>query len=135
MINMPKFIYNKLVRDNIPGWHIAEGHDVDGRQLAGDELKRALVRKLHEESDEVPIKRDADQDVKEEIADVMQALYDLMLVYELSFDEIELIRKNKLSKKGGFSQGEYVESIYMPTEDKWVEYCRQDPSKYPEIKD
>ncbi len=49
-ITMPIFRYTKLVRNNILDWHHANGHTANGRQLSGDELRKALIEKLHEDA-------------------------------------------------------------------------------------
>lgn len=130
---MPRFRYDKLVRDNIPGWHVVEGHTVHARTLQGVDLKHALIQKLHEEADEIPISDVASDAVTEELADVYQVFCDLAETYGLSMEQIEAVRRTKLYKKGGFLGGHYVEEIAMPTEDTWTEYCRNSPDKYPEI--
>lgn len=131
---MPTFKYDKLVRDNIPDWHRANGHAVSGRQLKGEELLKALVQKLHEEADEVSgaLSR---QELIEEIGDVQQVIRDLCASEQISPEELDTVIKQKADKKGGFSKGEYIDTVTIPSEDdKWAKYCRQDPAKYPEVK-
>ena len=130
---MPTFRYAKLVRDNIPGWHRDNGHTVVGRQLAGEELLRALVTKLHEEADEVDGAMDR-KELVEEIGDVQQIINDLLTAQEISEEELTEAMAKKTSRKGGFLKGEYIESVTIPNEnDEWAQYCRKSPEKYPEI--
>lgn len=130
---MPTFRYAKLVRDNIPGWHRDNGHTVVGRQLAGEELLRALVMKLHEEADEVDGAMDR-KELVEEIGDVQQIINDLLTTQEISEQELTEAMTKKTSRKGGFLKGEYIELMTIPDEnDEWVQYCRKSPEKYPEI--
>ena len=130
---MPTFRYAKLVRDSIPGWHRDNGHTVVGRQLAGEELLRALVMKLHEEADEVDGAMDR-KELVEEIGDVQQIINDLLTTQEISEQELTEAMTKKTSRKGGFLKGEYIELMTIPDEnDEWVQYCRKSPEKYPEI--
>ncbi|HMS93461.1 MAG TPA: nucleoside triphosphate pyrophosphohydrolase [Candidatus Saccharibacteria bacterium] len=130
---MPTFRYAKLVRDNIPGFHIESGHTFTGRKLKGKELVNALVAKLHEETDEVDGALSHDELV-EELADIQQIIDDLCTVSGISKKDMTAVMTKKAARKGGFLQGEYIETVTMPTDDEWVAYCRNAPDKYPEVK-
>jgi predicted house-cleaning noncanonical NTP pyrophosphatase (MazG superfamily) len=130
---MPTFRYAKLVRDNIWRWHEEDGHTVNGEVLKGAELQRALCDKLHEEADEVNGALSKDEMI-EEIADVRQILDDLCREEGITEAEVQAAKDKKADKKGGFGGGYYIETVTMPDEDdRWVQYCRKDPEKYPEI--
>ena len=132
---MPTFRYAKLVRDNIPSFHIESGHTFTGRTLKGKELVDALVAKLHEEADEVDGALSPDELI-EELADVQQIIDDLCTVSGIRKEDMTNVMAKKAARKGGFLQGKYIETVTMPTEDdKWVVYCRNAPDKYPEIKE
>lgn len=130
---MPTFRYDKLVRDNIPEFHRESGHTYVGRKLEGKELVNALVAKLHEEADEVDGALSHDGLV-EELADVQQIIDDLCTVSSISKKDMTTVMTKKAARKGGFLQGEYIETVTMPTDDEWVAYCRNAPDKYPEVK-
>ena len=131
---MPTFRYEKLVRDNILGFHKESGHTLVVRKLEGTELKQALLHKLHEEADEVPLETEKTDEVIEELADVQQVLDDIKQLYGISDDELSATQCEKRERKGGFLHGDYIESVTMPNEDdKWVKYCRKQPEKYPEV--
>jgi len=131
---MPTFKYAKLVRDNIPGWHRENGHTVNGRQLTGKDLLEALIAKLHEEADEVSGAMSRDELI-EEIGDVQQIINDILASQGIAVSELEQSIQKKTGRKGGFLQGEYIESITIPDEnDEWAQYCRRAPEKYPEIR-
>ncbi len=130
---MPTFQYAKLVRDNIPGWHRENGHTVNGQQLTGEALLEALVAKLHEETDEVSGAMNREELI-EEIGDVWQVIDDIPTSQSITQSELESSMQKKTGRKGGFLHGEYIESVTIPDEnDKWVQYCRKSPEKYPEI--
>lgn len=129
---MPTFRYDKLVRDNIPGWHTANGHTVRGEQLKGTELLKALVAKLHEEAEEVGGAMSREELV-EEIGDVQQIINDICANQGITREELTMLIEKKTARKGGFLHGEYIETVTIPNEyDKWAQYCRNAPEKYPE---
>jgi predicted house-cleaning noncanonical NTP pyrophosphatase (MazG superfamily) len=132
---MPKFYYKKLVRNNIPGFHHESGHTVEGKMLENNELKLALISKLHEEADEIPVQDTADTAVIEEIADVQQVLDNLKQLYGIGDAALQEVMTKKRERKGDFLEGHYIETVYMPSDDKWVEYCRRSPEKYPELEE
>ncbi len=84
---MPEFQYKKLVRDLIPAKHVARGHTVSGRQLTGQDLKAALIEKLHEEADEVGSALSRDELI-EEIGDVQQVINDLCTTQSISPEDL-----------------------------------------------
>ena len=130
---MPTFKFAKLVRNNIPQWHRQSGHTVKGRQLRGDDLRNALIEKLHEEADEVSgaLSR---EELVEEIGDVQQIIDDLLVTQSINETELRSVMAKKVENKGGFQNGEYIETVTMPNEDdKWAQYCRRAPEKYPEV--
>ncbi len=130
---MPTFRYAKLVRDKIPGWHQKSGHRVSGRQLKGDELRAALIQKLHEEADEVSgaLSR---EELIEEIGDVQQIIDDLLATETISKETLQTTMKKKADRKGGFRNGEYIDTVTIDDEnDEWAQYCRRAPEKYPEV--
>ena len=130
---MPTFKYAKLVRDNIADWHLQSGHALVSYQLTKADLLRALVGKLREEADEVLVSQTRESLI-EELADVQEVLMAIAEHEGITLGDIEGVRIAKTNRKGGFSKGVYIESVTMPNEgDKWVQYCRQSPDKYPEI--
>lgn len=130
---MPTFLFKKLVRDNIWSWHEEAGHTVDGTKLKRSELSKALREKLFEEVDEVQTAQTSNELI-EEIADVRQLLDDICAHEGIDTQLVEAAQAAKRSRKGGFLKGMYIDTVYMPEDDdKWVEYCRKTPEKYPEL--
>lgn len=131
---MPTFKYAKLVRDNIADWHTHAGHTPKVTHLKGKQLIRALCKKLHEEADEVDAALSRNELI-EEIADVQQILDDICTVENIKKSEVESTQAKKFEQKGGFQNGIYIDTVYMPNEDdRWAKYCRKNPRKYPELK-
>jgi len=94
----------KLVRDNIleiiklswrkPIFHIAQEK----------EYKLELFNKLLEETNEVIQEQKNKEKLKEELWDLLEVFYSILKLENISFDEIESIRKNKLLKNWWFEK-------------------------------
>lgn len=132
---MATFLFNKLIRDKILQMHIDVGHTITYENLKGEALKTKLRDKLHEETDEIPIRDKKDDDVIEEISDVQQVLDDLKAQYGISDEQVREVQAAKFNKKGGFADGVFIESVTLPERDEWVKYYRKSPEKYPEVRE
>lgn len=129
---MPTFQFKKLIRDDMIPMYEVVGQKAVYRYLTGQEFTAALIKKVVEEADEIPLDADRETALKE-IADVMQALIDLQAQYGISDEEIERVRLSKLAEKGGFARGVFVETLTLRDDDSWVSYYRDEPDKFPEL--
>ena len=127
---MPIFKFNKLVRSKLLNEYNRLGQKVVIKKLTKDEHKRQLVKKLLEEVLEINF--DEPESIKDEIADVRQALDDLAEICGISEVDIKTAQQKKFDKKGGFSEGVFVETIRLAEDDEWIEYYRKNPDRYPE---
>lgn len=128
---MPKFSFSKLVRDNIIDHQITSGARPVYHQLSPKDHKNALVDKIIEEAREITAAK-ADE-IAGEIADVQQAIDDLVELYGLSKNDIAVAQARKNSKNGAFKKGLYIDYVEIPEGDKWVDYYRQNADRYPEL--
>lgn len=128
---MLKFQFKKLVRDRVVDQQIASGAKPNFRKLGKDELRLELVKKIQEEAKEVPAAES--EDVSSEIADVQQAVDDLIASYSLTKEDIARKQRIKNDRSGAFSKGLYVEYVEVNENDKWVKYYRENADKYPQI--
>lgn len=131
---MPTFIFNKIVRDKMPEKYDELEQEIVARRLMGKELLVQLRNKLVEECEELPITGDNRASIIAEVSDVEQVLKDLKVLLNIKDEDVEAARLEKLVKKGGFSDGIFVEQISLNDDDEWVAYYRAEPEKYPEIK-
>ncbi|MFC1686404.1 MazG nucleotide pyrophosphohydrolase domain-containing protein [Patescibacteria group bacterium] len=99
--------FNKLVRDGIPEI-IEENGDKPFTHIADDiEFERALEEKLREEIEELIEKLNSGEENEEiikEMADVLEVLYTVCGLKGINVDEIEIVRKKKAEKRGGFKK-------------------------------
>lgn len=98
--------YNKLVRDKIP--EIIEKNDGKPKIkiLRENEYKKELRKKLLEETKEY-----IEDDNIEEIADILEVINAILENEDVSFEEIEVIRKNKKNERGAFKEKIFLESV------------------------
>ncbi len=129
---MPKFIFNKLIRDKLRDEYERVGQKAVYRALSKTDHIKELKRKIIEEANEIPAEGHLD-DAIGEIADVQQALNDLIKLLGVSNEQIEAVTQKKFDKKGGFTGATFVETLEMDENDEWAEYYRADPKQFPEL--
>ena len=102
-----KYIYNKLVRDRIPeNINSMEGRNCNYKILNYDEYLEELDKKLFEEAHEF-----IEEHSVEELADLMEVIYTIMKINNISMNDVENARKIKRDKKGGFNNKIYLINV------------------------
>ena len=96
--------YDKLVRDNIPEIMISKGCKPVTRILDDEEYLSELNKKLLEEVNEYLL----DNNV-EELADVKEVFLAILKAKGISDEELELVRLDKVSKRGSFNDKIFLE--------------------------
>ena len=102
-------MYNKLVRDNIPEIIRANGEEPIVQILNDQEYKAELEIKLLEECNEVLSAKGINR--LEELADLMEVLISLANLENKTLEDIEKIRIDKKSKRGGFTKKLYLKGV------------------------
>lgn len=131
-----RFKLEKLIRDEMP--QIFEQKEVylNYRLLEDVEHQSCLKAKLLEETLEVIEAQDSNE-LKEELADLLEVFYALTQACGFSSEEIETLRARKKALKGGFEKGVYAifseYSIDHPFIGEMLEKCQKNPEKYVEI--
>jgi predicted house-cleaning noncanonical NTP pyrophosphatase (MazG superfamily) len=92
--------YNKLVRDLIPSQLEAKGLEHTTHIAGPEELQMLLSEKLLEEVNEYLSDR-----TPEELADILEVVYALARIHQISEEGLSEIRMAKLVVKGGFQRG------------------------------
>ncbi len=131
-LSMRKFLFNKLVRDEIVPGIIKNGAKPQYRELSDEEFEKELIRKLREEVDEFNLQ--PDDDITELIADVQEVLDTLTKIHNISKEEIANKQEEKRAKRGGFSKRYFIEFVECDNNYSWIKYYESNPQKYPEIK-
>lgn len=111
-----RVVYNKLVRDQIPGIIAATGSQTLTRVLDHAGYRDALRAKLVEEAREA--EGAPDERLASELADVLEVIKALVAAYEMSWEDIERHAGRKRAERGGFDHRiflEYVDQTDAPT--------------------
>ena len=98
-------IYNKLVRDNIPEIMIKNGAKPVTKILSDEEYLNELNKKLQEELTEYLL----DGNI-EELADLEEVLLAILKLKNISLEEFNKIRIEKVNKRGAFDKKIFLES-------------------------
>lgn len=91
--------YNKLVRDKIPAIIESDGKTCVCEVLPDTDYYKLLDEKLNEECAEYQESKSP-----EELADILEVVYAIAATQGLTNYELELLRKDKVDKRGGFVQ-------------------------------
>ncbi|MCM3252444.1 nucleoside triphosphate pyrophosphohydrolase [Priestia aryabhattai] len=100
-------IYNKLVRDKILEIIKAEGLSYNAKILTSDELLVEVKAKMIEEANEL-MEAAEKKEAVEELADILELIHTSLGAYGVDFEELEVIRKKKKEKRGGFDKAIYL---------------------------
>ena len=99
-------VYNKLVRDKIPQIIQSNNEVCKTRVLDDKEYLEQLNIKLQEE-----LKEYIESGEVEELADLEEVLRAILDAKQVSYADFEVIRQNKVSKRGAFKQKIFLESV------------------------
>lgn len=104
---MPKKLYNKLVRDNIPEIMRAQGEEPETRILDEDEYKKLVRLKLLEESGETRV-AGTKEELTKELGDVLEVAEAIAAVEGVSMDEVLALKAKRRAERGGFEKRIYL---------------------------
>lgn len=96
---MPTIIYNKLVRDRIPKIIEKSGKKAVIEILDDINYKQLLDDKLGEELQEY-----LDSDSVEELADLAEVIYAILIYKGVSIQDFEALRLKKATERGAFRE-------------------------------
>ena len=131
---MVRFYLQKLVRDKVVP-NCLDDPDVvhtEYRELDSQEFRRELVRKVHEETEEIPLGDDQQDETLKELADLQEVVDALRQDFGFSIEQVQEEMARKKQKKGGFDNRHYIEYNDLVDDSKWVEIFRAQPEKYRE---
>ncbi len=109
--------FAKLVRDDMPAQIAGRGELVVQSRLPRSEMRRALAAKLLEETQELLAATDPD-DVKGELADLLEVVRAMASVTGVSWAEVEAAAGEKRERRGGFDNGAVLVGTEWPAADR-----------------
>jgi predicted house-cleaning noncanonical NTP pyrophosphatase (MazG superfamily) len=125
-----KFVYKKLIRDEILQDMIKSGEKPDFHRLTDDDFRIELINKLTEETKELGAK---DSDILGELADLQEVIDSLLLSSGHTKAEIIMAQQTKRDKFGSFNNRVFVDTVEIPDDNKWISYLEKHPKRYPEM--
>lgn len=130
---MRTFKFDKIIRDKLPQKMIDIGIKVNRKEnLSQKEIIQYLKAKVVEEAQEV-FDAQTQPELIEEIADLTEALQELLRSSSIETSQIEDARIAKKETKGGFTNAIVVNTVDIDPEHEFTEYYSSNPKKYPEV--
>lgn len=131
---MIRFYLQKLVRDKVIDDCLSDPEvlKTSYRQLSGEEFRRELLRKIHEEADEIPLGDDKRDESLAELADLQEVVDALRQNFGFSKEEIQTAQQRKRDNRGGFDERHYIDYNDIAEGSRWVDVFRAQPEKYRE---
>ena len=99
--------YNKLVRDNILEMIKADNLSYHAKTLNSEELLVQIKKKMMEEANEFN-EANTNKDTIEELADILELVYAAVSSLDISYEQLEEIRKQKKLQRGGFEKALFL---------------------------
>lgn len=131
---MIRFYLQKLVRDKVVKKCLDDEEvlHTEYRKLGKQEFRRELLRKVHEEADEIPLNDDRRDESLKELADLQEVVDALRQDFGFSIEQVQEEMAHKKQDKGGFDKRHYIKYHDLADDSKWVEIFRAQPEKYRE---
>lgn len=131
---MVRFYLQKLVRDNVVQNCLDDPEvlHTEYRELNKQEFRQELLRKIHEEADEIPLSDDSREESLKELADLQEVVDTLRQDFGFSPVEVRQAMERKKQDKGGFEKRHYIEYNDIADGSKWIDMFRAQPEKYRE---
>lgn len=129
---MREFKFEKLVRDKIVEDMIAGGDTPKWKKLTDSEFINELKRKIIEESVEVPTAQG--EDLIKELADLQELMDNLLEAVSVTKEEFIKIQNKKNEKAGSFKKRQFISTVQVKEDSKWINYYLENSDRYPEIK-
>jgi diadenosine tetraphosphate (Ap4A) HIT family hydrolase/predicted house-cleaning noncanonical NTP pyrophosphatase (MazG superfamily) len=129
-MKLKRFKVEKLIRDKLPKILRENGIIVHEKTLEEIEFVQELKNKLQEESEEVKHTQNQ-KELTEELANVLEVVYNLSNHSGISLEQIEKVRLEKKKLKGSFSNKVYCSHIEVEESNPAIERYLKKPKHYP----
>ena len=91
-----------------------------------------MLRKVHEEADEIPLGDNRRDESLKELADLQEVVDALRQDFGFSIKQVQEEMARKKQDKGGFDKRHYIKYHDLADDSKWVKIFRAQPEKYRE---
>jgi predicted house-cleaning noncanonical NTP pyrophosphatase (MazG superfamily) len=130
---MKKFATNMLIRNNRLPLMQEKGIIINYEILSDENYIKELKQKLIEEAIEAS-ETNTPEELKYELADVLEVIEHLIAVHVLDREEIRKTQEEKQKELGGFEKKIKTHYVEIAEESEEIAYYLARPNKYPEIK-
>lgn len=129
-MTLRRFKIDKLIRDRLPDMMRAKGILVYERIMEENEFMDKLKDKLLEEALEVK-RSDNQEELKEELADILEVIHALSQASGIPMPQIEELREEKRKTKGGFDKKIYNPFVDIDENNPAISDYLSKSEKYP----
>ncbi len=127
---MRRYQFDKLIRSKLPARMIDEGVIINSTELSEEEYITQLKNKIDEEAEEVLL-ASSRENLKTELADVLEVIQALAKATGIKMQEIEKARLEKLKVNGNFQANNYIHYIEVAKDNQQViEYLNNKDRPY-----
>jgi predicted house-cleaning noncanonical NTP pyrophosphatase (MazG superfamily) len=130
------FKFDKLIRDKAFELMCDAGVDINLKYgLSVEEVVRYYKKKIVEEAQEVK-NSDSMENLLEELADCLEVIRGFAKSIGVTMEDLEVVRKEKKEKKGGFENNVVVENVSLAREGIFIpfyDYYIENSEKYPVV--
>jgi predicted house-cleaning noncanonical NTP pyrophosphatase (MazG superfamily) len=127
---MKRYQFDKLIRSKLPARMKNEGVSVNSESLSADKYIIQLKKKIIEEALEVQ-EASSKEELTTELADVMEVIHAIAVASNISLDEIESAKSEKLEVNGDFQPENYINYIEVAEDNrKVIEYLENKNRPY-----
>ena len=123
---MVRFYLQKLVRDKVVKKCLDDKEvlHTEYQTLDKQAFRRELIRKVHEEADEIPLGDDQQDEALKELADLQEVVDTLRRDFGFSIEQVQEEMARKKQDKGGFDKRHYIKYHDLADDSKWVKIFR-----------
>ena len=129
---MRKFYQNKLWRSKLAAQREKDGAIVHFVALNDAEYSEELGLKIIEEAEEI-LSTESHAIIKEEIADILEAIDCLLALHGVPMEEILAIKESKNIQFGSYSDRKIVEYVEYADGSREALDCLENSDRYPEL--
>ncbi|MFN7709542.1 MAG: hypothetical protein ACK5O7_01065 [Holosporales bacterium] len=126
------FRFDKVIRHKMLSVMRASGAEVHTKVLDQEGYSLYLMKKLMEEAAEVAAVQNPEE-LREELADVLEVMHSIISHHGLSMESIEIERLKKREAKGSFSPESYVDYVTLAEDHPLTSYYLTRPHQYPKV--
>jgi predicted house-cleaning noncanonical NTP pyrophosphatase (MazG superfamily) len=132
---MPKFLFNKIIREKFLHKLAAENGEYTSTKLTNEQIVHELKLKLKEEAQEA-FEAQTSFELLEELSDLLEVMEGLLTASYLTMADLSNARETKELSRGKLRVHEKVLTVNIPSSEAFshtISHLRAKPERYPEL--